>query len=192
MKRGLGIRKISFFCGCILILGALALLAWWQLSLSAARKQSEEYLALLRRVIPEPEAAVLEARQDNTMAVLAADGADLIGILEFPAFGSAVPVCGDWDGTLLLPCRYAGSLYDGSLIIGATTQKGQFDFYRQIGVGDTLCFTDVTGSRYSYAVTDILHREHADSDSLHGGALTLFFKNSYASEYIILRCDALT
>ena len=76
-------------------------------------------------------------------------------------------------------------------MIGASSQKGQYDFYREISVGDELFFTDMTGNRYAYTVKSIIYRTHADRAALNSeeSALTLFIKNAYAFEYILVFCD---
>ena len=77
--------------------------------------------------------------------------------------------------------------------IGGTSQKGQYAFYREISVGDAVFFTDMTGNRYAYTVKDIRHRDHADQTALQcvDAALTLFIKNVYGFEYVIVFCDVL-
>lgn len=185
-------RKIILLIGCLLIVCSLGLLIWWQATVHTAGNKSEEYAKILSEAIPEPQNAVLEERSDNMMPVLALDGMDFVGILEFPLYDTVLPVCAQWDTKLLYPSCYTGSVYDGSLKIGATTQKGQFDFYREISVSDTLYFTDMTGNRYAYEVSDIVYRNHADNETLsdNESELTIFIKNIYATEYVIIRCNA--
>ena len=149
------------------------------------------FLLVLRELIPEPQGTVPEERRDNTMSTLAIDGIDYIGILELPQYGSALPICADWGNSSKYPCRFSGSIYDRTLQIGGTTQKGQYDFYRDISVGDSVFFTDVEGNRFSYTVTDIRYEKNADKSTLQrkNSSLTLFIKNIYAFEYIIIYCD---
>lgn len=188
-----GIQKISFVTGCVLIVCSLILLTSWHVSISVAAKKSSYYVETLRTLIPEPEPAVPEEKGNNAMPVLSVDGVDFVGLMELPEYDTVLPVCGAWNGRLLYPSCYAGSIYDGSMKIGATTQKGQFDFYREISVGNSIYFTDMTGNRYSYKIADILYRKHADNGTLdyNGSDLTLFIKNLYAFEYVIIHCKAL-
>ena len=75
--------------------------------------------------------------------------------------------------------------------IGGTSQKGQYDFYRDISVWDSVFFTDMEGNRFSYTVTDIRYEKNADQSTLQrkDASLTLFVKNVYAFEYILIYCD---
>ena len=124
------------------------------------------------------------------MPVLSLNGTDYVGILEFPAFASALPVCNDWGHSSEQPCRLSGSIYDGSMRIGGTSQKGQYEFYREISVGDAVCFTDMTGKRCAYEVKDIRYEKHADQAALsrQDADLVLFIKNIYAFEYVLVFC----
>ena len=127
------------------------------------------------------------------MPALALDGTDFIGILEMPLYDSALPVSNSWGQSERYPCRFSGSIYDGTMQIGATSQAGQYEFFCEISVGDSLYFTDMEGNRYAYEVKDLRYEKHADEAALMGeeAALTLFIKNVYAFEYIIVFCDTL-
>ena len=125
------------------------------------------------------------------MSVLSVDGIDFAGLLEIPRYESVLPVCADWGKTSQYPCRFAGSIYDGTIQIGATTQKGQYDFHRELSVGDTIHYTDVEGNRYTFTITSLCSEKHADQATLQQkeAALTLFIKNIYSFEYLIAFCD---
>ena len=184
-------RNILLFAGAILVVSALTMLIFWQWNIRASAKAAGEYVHTLRALIPEPQGAVPEERRDNVMAALAVEGTDFVGILEMPRFGSSLPVAADWGKSSRYPCRLSGSIYDRSLQIGATSQQGQYDFYREINLGDSLYFTDMSGNRYSYTVTDIRYSEHADQAALarEEAALTLFIKNVYGFDYILIFCN---
>ena len=193
MKNGFTIQKICILVGACLLIGAIVILALWRWNINNSEKRTQYYVDTLRALIPEPQNAALEERRDNTMSVLSVDGTDFVGIVELPHYASALPVCADWGKTSKYPCRFSGSIYDGTMQIGATTQKGQYDFYREFSVGDTVIYTDVEGNKYTFTITSLRYEKHADQAALQqkDAALTLFFKNIYSFEYLIVFCDVI-
>ena len=124
------IPKICVLTGvALLIIGVLVLL-YWQWNITSSMRRSEFYVEKLRELIPEPQGAVPQERRDNAMSIISVDGTDFVGILEMPRYESALPVGANWGHLTKYPCRFSGSIYDGSLQIGATSQRGQYDFYR--------------------------------------------------------------
>ena len=189
--KNLGIRRICILAGVCLLVAAAATLILWEWNITASQKRAESHVATLYTLMPPTQAAVPEERRDNTMSVLSIEGTDYVGILEFPSYGSVLPICADWGKTAKQPCRFSGSIYDRSLKIGATTQAGQYDFYRELSLGDRVLFTDMEGNRYTLQVTALRNEKHADQAALQreDAALTLFIKNIYAFEYLIVFCD---
>ena len=190
-KNTLTIQKICVLAGICLLVGAVVILASWRWNVHNAKKQAQYYVSTLQALIPEPQNAVPEERRDNTMSVLSVDGTDFVGMVELPRYGSTLPVCADWGNTNNYPCRFSGSIYNGTMQIGATTQKGQYDFYRELSVGDTVNYTDAEGNRYAFTITSLRYEKHADQTALQQqeSALTLFIKNIYSFEYLIIFCD---
>ena len=191
MRNGSTIQKICIFLGICLLIGAVVILALWSWNIHHSQKKVTYYVSTLQALIPEPQDVVPEERRDNTMSVLSVDGIDFAGLVEFPQYGSTLPVCAGWGKTSQYPCRFSGSIYNGTMQLGATTQKGQYDFYRELSLGDTVSFTDVEGNRYTYTITSLCNAKHADQTSLQqkDAALTLFIKNIYSFEYLIAFCD---
>lgn len=188
------LRKICILAGVCFLVVAIGILIFWQRSIHTSAEKAAYCVNMLRTLIPEPQGAVPEERRDNTMPTLSIDGIDFVGLLEIPRYGSTLPVCADWGTPSKYPCRFNGSIYDRTMQIGGTSQVGQYDFYREISAGDTVWFTDMEGNRFSYAVTDVRYEKSADHAALQqkGSALTLFIKNIYALEYIIIFCDVLS
>ena len=186
-------QKICVLAGVSLLVVAIGVMVFWQWSIRTSAEKAEYYVKTLRTMIPEPQGAAPEERRDNTMSTLSLDGIDFVGLLEIPRYGSALPVCADWGTPSEYPCQFYGSVYDRTLQIGGTSQKGQYDFYREISVGDAIYFTDMEGNRYAYSVTAVEYEKSADQAALQRkeSSLTLFIKNIYALEYIIVFCDVL-
>lgn len=185
-------NRICLFVGICLLVVAAAVLLTWQWGIRASQQKAASYMHTIRALIPAPQGAALEERRNNTMSVLSVDGTNFVGILEMPKHSSSLPVCSDWGNITKYPCRLSGSVYDRTMQIGGTTQKGQYDFYREISVGDSVFFTDMEGNRFSYQVTAIRYEKHADQTALRqeDAALTLFIKNVHAFEYIVIFCNA--
>lgn len=185
------IQRICIFIGVGLLVGAMVTLILWRWGISNSAQQAKNYVKTLQNLIPEPQDAVLEERRDNTMSVLSVDGTDFVGIIEIPHYDSSLPVGAVWGKSSEYPCRFSGGIYDGTMQIGATTQKGQYDFYRELSVGDTVVYTDMEGNRYTFAVTSLRYEKHVDQATLRreDAPLTLFIKNIYSFEYLIVFCD---
>ena len=183
-------RKICLYLGATLILISVLVLATWSISVNTAKKRMAERVDEIYSLIPEVQGAVPEERRDNTMATLSLDKKDYVGVIEMPKFSSALPVSTSWGRLTSSPSRYSGSAYDASLKIGATTQKGQYDFYKEISVGDSVFFTDMEGNRFSYSISDIRYENHIGSTELDkvDSSLTIFIKNIYGFEYMVIYC----
>ena len=190
-KNGFTIQKFCILVGVSLLVGAVVILALWRWNINNAEERAQYYANTLRALIPEPQNAVPEERRDNTMSVLSVDEIDFVGLVELPRYEPTLPVCADWGKTSKYPCRFTGSIYDGTMQIGATTQKGQYDFYRELSVGDTVSYIDVEGNRYTFTITSLRYAKHANQAALqqNDAALTLFIKNIYSFEYLIIFCD---
>ena len=188
------LQKFCILAGICLLVVAMGVLILWQRGIQTSAEKAEYYVTTLRTLIPEPQGAVPEERRDNTMPMLSIDGTDFVGLLEIPRYDSALPVCADWGTPAKYPCQFYGSIYDRTMQIGGTSQEGQYDFYRDISVGDAVYFTDMEGNRYAYCVTDVRYEKRADQAALERkeASLTLFIKNVYAFEYIIVFCDVLS
>lgn len=186
------VRKICFYMGIVFILLALITLIVWQIFVNNNAEKLSYYADTLYEIIPTPYSAVVEERSNNVMPSLSIDGRDFIVLLEFFGYDSVFPVGAVWEDSFRYPCRYTGSIYDNSLIIGGTNQKGQFTFVKEISVGDRIFLTDMTGAKYSYTVADIKYSAAADNEILldNNNDFTIFVKNMYAFEYIIIRCNS--
>lgn len=184
---------ICVILGAALLVGAVVLLVTVGNTGSHGPQDAQKILEKAQTMIPQPVSRVPQERGNNTMAALQIDGINVVGILEAPQYGRTLPVASTWDTGLVssMPCRFTGSIYDGTLIIGAVDGEGQLSFAAQMEVGDTVLLTDMEGGRYTYQVAAIHHAKHATLEKLQSGnyALTVFVKDSKTSEYLLIRCQ---
>lgn len=195
MKR-LFADKVSLICvilGIALLLGGVVVLVSMEVSASHSPRDTQQLLEKVQALIPQPVSKVPQERGNNAMAARQIDGINVGGILEFPKYGRTLPVASGWDTSLVesLPCRFTGSIYDRSLIIGAVDGEGQISFAASMDAGDVIYLTDMEGGRYAYRVTAIHHAKHATLEKLQSGdyALTIFVKDSKTAEYLLIRCQ---
>ena len=146
----------------------------------------------LYSLMPEPYDSFPDNRTSPAMPMVEIDGRNYIGILEIPAYGTSLPIGSQWDsGTVSeYPCRYLGSTYDSSLIIGGSDNKGQLDFVKKISNEDLITVTDTTGQRFTYKVTDIRRTKDVSTENLTSkeADLVLFARNTYSLDYTVIRC----
>ena len=188
------ISKILFAVGIILVLVSLITLLALQMNAKKAQTNAAELVKQIEEIIPERTNGMMDTYTVMDMPVLQIDGKDFIAIVDIPAFGVKLPVAGSWDSGKVssFPCRFSGTVYDGSLIVGGADQKGQFDFFDRIYNETVIIVTDMTGAEYTYTVSEIIRSDSAETDVLINtdADLTLFVRDAYSLEYIIVRCIA--
>lgn len=187
-------KKTNIFLvlGILLILGSMAWLMYSQIYARHAQTTAKQLTAQIEVLLPERYAAVAEAYANPDMPVLQVKGIDFSALIEVPAFGVTLPVCSEWNTELLhdFPCRFSGSTYSNSLIIGGSDQYGQFDFFTQLDTGELIIITDMLGAEYTYTAERIERSKSADYSRLSSAdyPLTLFVRDSYSMDYILVRC----
>ena len=183
-----------WLAGCCLLAAGLLLLLVMQIQTKQAQRNNEAIVQTMESVFPNPTAGAVDEERTAEMPVLELRGEDFIALLEIPAYGMKLPVCAVWSsGTAAKhPCRFYGSAYNGTLIIGGYDRAGQFDFFDRIDTDTPVKLTDMTGCTYSYTVTRVDRSKTADAEVLTNADadLSLFVRNGQMSEYIILRCTA--
>lgn len=176
--------------GALLLLAAAGLLAFSLIERGQAANEAGQIVSQLRTLLPEPQITVMEDGRDPGMATLQISGTNFIGLVEIPAYRAELPAAAAWNEGRLNTyfCRYAGSLYNGSLILGASDSAGLFDFVSKITVDDAVYFTDAEGLCYVYHVKSVKHVKNVDSDTLAFDGLTLFIKSTASFEYVVVYC----
>lgn len=180
--------------GSILVIGSAALLIGTQLAGSRAGERAQAFADKIQSLMPETSQGVWEERTDTEMPVAEVDGENFIGLIEVPVYNVRLPVCSGWDKTKVssYPCRYMGSVYDGTLIIGGNDHQAQLAFADQIDIGVPVYVTDMEGKVYMYSVSMVERAQDASTDVLvsENADLTIFVRDTYALDYIIVRCKA--
>lgn len=183
--------RILTAAGVLLVAAAVLLVIASQITQDRAGKKTALFGTKVRALMPETVDRVPDDRTDMTMPMVEIDGLNFIGIIDVPAYGTSLPICESWDPSRLsdFPCRYTGSMYDGSLIVGGRDHSNSFCFIKEITGGDLVYVTDMTGARYTYVVTDIQKTRDVSTAQLTGDAdLTLFARNSLSFDYTVIRC----
>lgn len=189
MKKG----GFLLFLGFLLIAGSLSMLAlsFWQSR--EAEGQSDQYVQAIEELLPERSSGFPGMYSNPQMPSLQVEGEDFVALMEIPAFGTTLPVGSTWDAgkTDVFPCRFWGSLYDSTMIIGGSAHPGQFDFFDRLEPGAAITVTDMMGCEYAYCVARIDRVRSASYERLSEGdfPLVLFAPNQFATEYLIVRCD---
>lgn len=181
--------------GICLIICSLALLGGSKLLAFKAQSLTASVVEEIEALLPERMEGSMEEYTNMNMPVIQIDGQDFSGLIEVPAFGVTLPIFNTWDSAKItsFPCRFYGSTYDGSLVIGGSDQSGQFDFCSKIDLGAYVCVTDMTGAEFDYRVTKISRSKTADAEVLVNDqpGLTLFVRDQYSLDYIVVRCGVL-
>lgn len=184
--------KIVFMLGFVLIVCGLALLLLWQMRTKQASQTNAEIVQTVEGILPDRRKGTMDPELVRDMPALELQGEDYIALLEVPAYGLKLPVCGLWSKGKVLssPCRFQGSAYNGSLVIGGSDQPGQFDFFAEIQPGAGVTVTDMTGCTFYYEVVRVDRSDSAREEILtdKDSDLTLFVRDAQLLEYIILRC----
>lgn len=163
-----------------------------QLRVQLSVRNCQDCVTQIEELLPEKTPGFPGSVSDSAMPVLEIGGTDYIALIEVPAYGVTLPVAGRWDTGKLshYPCRFWGSVYDNSLVVGGSDQTGQFDFCDQINPGAEITVTALNGEEFTYSVERVDRADHAEADWLMQDDydLTLFARSAFSLEYIAVRC----
>lgn len=164
MKQKIG--RAFMVLGAVLILAALALLAYNRWDASRAEKASQEVLTQLEEVLAEnrqEQAASLTPEEtplldpERSMTVTEIDGWGYIGYLNIPEAGLELPVMSEWSyaGLKTAPGRYAGSTYADDMVVCGHNYAKHFSPIKWLSVGTPVYFVDMDGITWSYEVVSV-------------------------------------
>lgn len=185
--------SILIFIGIALILVAVGLVVSSHLGSKKAQTNVKEIVSKMYSLMPDVKNSAPDNRSNTTMPMFEIDGENFVGIIEVPNFSKSLPIYGKWEASRVTdyPCKYLGSMYDGSLIVGGSDNEGQFDFVKTISNGDNVFVTDTTGLRFKYSVTDINRTKDVSTENLTSqeADLILFARNTYSLDYTVIYCS---
>lgn len=138
---------------------------------------------------PTPE-YILHPEMD--MPTVEIDGNRYIGRVSIPALGLELPVMSQWSypNLKIAPCRYQGSAYTGDLIIAGHNYRTHFGPLKNLGMGDTVLFTDADGNQFRYAVAQVETLAKTAVEEMAAGDwdLTLFTCTLGGQTRVTVRC----
>lgn len=180
--------------GIVLIMVSLAAVAVYHFSQKNAAEQLTSIVSEMRAMMPGETYGTPGPDIDTEMPVVEIGGNDFVGLIEITEHNKVMPVYSGWEKSRIteFPCRFTGSMYDGSLIIGAVEDPGQFDIVKTVAGGDEVTFTDVTGLKYTYIITDAYKTKDVSTENLTAaeGELVLFVRSTYGRDYMIICCNS--
>ncbi|MBE6976019.1 MAG: sortase [Ruminococcaceae bacterium] len=186
-------KKVSLIIrilGVALILVSLGILLFNLIHTEQMGKKNAAVVTQLQGLMPPARQGNPQDYDQQEMPALELDGVDYVCLLEVPSQGVTLPVQSQWDTNALKsrPCKFWGSIYNGNCILGGS--GSQFDFCAKLDLGDSILLTDMEGTVFTCYVQRIDRSSTANFDRLSQGdfPLTLFVRQEYASEYIIVRC----
>lgn len=112
--------------------------------------------------------------------LLEIDGQLYLGYVTIPSLGVELPVLSEWSYANLKksPCRYAGTVADGNLILAAHNYRSHFGRISTLNTGDEIDFTDGDGVTHVYEVVQQELIPGRDVEAMEQGSdswdLTLF------------------
>lgn len=163
------------------------LISWNSLAAGWARLMEE-----LAAQLVIPEKPVYVQHPDMEMPVKKIDGRYYIGVLEVPDKKLKLPIMSDWSeqDLKITPCRYAGSVYSGDIVIAGHNYYRHFSPIKWLENGTEVRFTDMDGNVFVYAVCG---RETIAGDDIEGMLdgewdLTLFTCTTGGRSRVAIRC----
>lgn len=203
MRKKLGI--LLMLLGIGLVMGAGFLLLHNRQKAQIAGEYSQAVLPELQQQIQKARTEQPEIQQtqhvprddpqpeDYTMTEKTVNGYAYIGCLVIPELGLELPVMSGWDSQRLqmAPCRYAGSLRGGDMVIMAHNYDSHFGRLSRLSVGAQVQFADMDGQVWNYQVAamDVLAGDAVEEMTDGTYDLTLFTCAANRTHRVTIRCN---
>lgn len=185
--------------GLLLLAAALFLAGYNIWDEHRAEGAAQQVLDQLVSETPQPELPAPEEptpeyilHPEMDMPTVEIDGNRYIGRVTIPALGLELPVMSQWSypNLKIAPCRYQGSAYTGDLIIAGHNYRTHFGPLKNLGVGDTVLFTDADGNQFRYTVAQVETLAKTAVEEMAAGDwdLTLFTCTLGGQTRVTVRC----
>lgn len=185
--------------GLLLLAAALFLAGYNIWDEHRAEGSAQQVLDQLVSETPQPEPLAPEEptpeyilHPEMDMPTVEVDGNRYIGRVTIPALGLELPVMSQWSypNLKIAPCRYQGSAYTGDLIIAGHNYRTHFGPLKNLGVGDTVLFTDADGNQFRYTVAQVENLAKTAVEEMASGDwdLTLFTCTLGGQTRVTVRC----
>ncbi len=186
------LSRAALFIGLMMLVLALTIVGHDKIMLWRTQDALNKTVGFFEELLPERQNGIMEDRGNPEMPVFEYKGVNYAALLELSGYGIKLPVAARWDIAKLpeMPCRYSGSPYNGSLIIGGSSTDGQFDFLALLDPGDVVTVTDMKGYVFPYTVETVKHMKASD-DLLYLNNeydLTLFARSTDSEDYLVVYC----
>ncbi len=189
-------KTVAFYLllviGILLIISSVSSLLLFPMVQKENAKKAKETASSIKALLPSGQKGTFDNLVNSTMPSFEFSGENYVCLIEIPKFEASFPVYSRYEKNKLskAPCRYSGSVYNRSLVIFGSENIGQFDFMKNISIGDYVFLTDMTGLEYSFSISDIVLTENIEASTLHSenASLILFSKETYGNVYTILYC----
>lgn len=194
--------KLLLALGLALMLAAACLTAFNLREAQSARSASSQVVEQLAAAVEETALSsstafgtAKSARPLSTdvMSTMAIDGREYVGFLRVPELGLELPVLAEWSysGLRVAPCRYAGSVYAGDMVVAAHNYASHFGSLRGLSYGDEVSFVDVLGNVFTYRVASVEQLDpYAVEDMTESEyPLTLFTCTLGGANRVTVRCE---
>lgn len=185
-------QKILLVLGIVILLVSVVFLIISLANSGRYKVDCDKTVDFIKSILPDSKVGMKEERSNSEMPSVYYDGQDFSALISIPRFSVTLPVRSSWNKYAVkeVPCRFTGNTYDGSLIVGGTDSKDQFDFVSEIDIGDTVLVTDMRGYEFTYSVSTVKHAKDAKAETLMDSDvdLILFAKDKKSGDWLLVKC----
>ena len=190
-KTKIGIILMAF--GLLLIAAAGGLFAYNAANDKKAGETADKIIATVEKAGDDSE----YEEEENGERYTAIDGEKYIGVISITSLGIELPVQSEYSLSKLQnsPCRYYGSVPEGTAVICAHNYQSHFGSLKYANLGDKVYFTDAAGLTYSYEISDLEQIDGYDVERMKqndGWDMTLFTCTYSGRERITVRLARIT